>query len=622
MRTDTRAAVENFNKKQIPFLYPLYESITNSLEANATEITVDFDTFTQVTNPNDIRINGFTVTDNGTGFNEANIKSFHTVWSKHKKDLGCKGVGRFTWLVVFEYIQIKSHLKEKDILINFHIDYEETVDLLRSGATNDKVETIVSFKNPTSTYVSTGRDRRASADIDEIKDSIHNHLYYKLFLLKQKGVSFNIKLKINSDERVISESNLQEPESTDFTINHNTENYRFTIFYLKLELKAPNKFYYCANGRIVKEFRSGVISKNLNEDNACLIAFLVSDYLDDVVGDARTDFNIAEYQLPLTDIDDYFDNKLGEILFSFYPNLELDNQEVIDEAIEENPHLAEFIRSDPSTIKRKDKLVKNARKKFETKKDTVRAKFKQILNNAEIKHDEFEKVLNDVTHLQSLELASYIAYRQQVIEGFKRLISINEPIEKYLHNIFMQKQTDSTDSETIYSNNIWLLDDKFMSYAYAASDRTINQITEQIQERYAEKYKVANRPDMVLFYSKDENASRDAVLIEFKGIDASFDEKNKSLTELPNNIDLIKSNIPNIKRVWAYIITGIDNDFARSIRNQARYKALFTNGDDEKIYYDYFEDHEAHVYIVDVNAIAIDAETRNKVFLDLITKEK
>lgn len=42
-------------------------------------------------------IDGFTITDNGVGFNEANFKSFRTLDSEHKVVKGGRGVGRLLW---------------------------------------------------------------------------------------------------------------------------------------------------------------------------------------------------------------------------------------------------------------------------------------------------------------------------------------------------------------------------------------------------------------------------------------------------------------------------------------------------------------------------------------------
>ena len=77
MTVNLRRAVEALAKKELKFLQPLYEAITNSLEANATKIDVDIET-EEVIGNEPPKVIGFTITDNGDGFTKGNIRSF---WS-------------------------------------------------------------------------------------------------------------------------------------------------------------------------------------------------------------------------------------------------------------------------------------------------------------------------------------------------------------------------------------------------------------------------------------------------------------------------------------------------------------------------------------------------------------
>ena len=51
---------------------------------------------------------GFKVSDNGIGFNDANIESFLTLDSEYKASRGGRGVGRLLWLKAFERATIES----------------------------------------------------------------------------------------------------------------------------------------------------------------------------------------------------------------------------------------------------------------------------------------------------------------------------------------------------------------------------------------------------------------------------------------------------------------------------------------------------------------------------------
>ena len=79
----------------------IFEAVTNSLQANATEINIKLNQF--ALEISDKRyIDQLVIEDNGDGFIKKNIESFQNYRSQFKKDLGCKGIGRFLYLKICE----------------------------------------------------------------------------------------------------------------------------------------------------------------------------------------------------------------------------------------------------------------------------------------------------------------------------------------------------------------------------------------------------------------------------------------------------------------------------------------------------------------------------------------
>ncbi|MBA1420201.1 MAG: ATP-binding protein [Epsilonproteobacteria bacterium] len=73
----------------------VYEAITNSIQANATDIKINF-----IQDALDIKetkkyIIAIEIEDNGDGFTEDNLNAFKEYKTKHKRELGCKGISRF-----------------------------------------------------------------------------------------------------------------------------------------------------------------------------------------------------------------------------------------------------------------------------------------------------------------------------------------------------------------------------------------------------------------------------------------------------------------------------------------------------------------------------------------------
>ena len=181
--------------------------------------------------------------------------------------------------------------------------------------------------------------------------------------------------------------------------------------------------------------------------------------------------------------------------------------------------------------------------------------------------------------------------------------------------------TDAQNENNYFATNLWLFDDKFMTYTHALSDVNFKHIVETI---FANSSMAANdigmdlkKPDLAIFYNKD--ISRDALIVEFKGANAPLGEKEKAIGEIGRNCLLIKEKIPEINTIWAYIVTHIDHEFEVSLRGNG-YKPRFTNADDGKIMYFYNDSVPAHIYALDLSAITSDAFARNKTFLDILKK--
>ena len=76
---------------------------------------------------------------------------------------------------------------------------------------------------------------------------------------------------------------------------------------------------------------------------------------------------------------------------------------------------------------------------------------------------------------KTLWMGEYILYRDNIIKALLKAIGGEEYDEKHVHAIFMSMKIDSFGAgvEKYLLSNLWPLDDKFMTYSYAASDKTV-----------------------------------------------------------------------------------------------------------------------------------------------------
>lgn len=101
-------------------LLPLFEAVVNSIQSihstGRTDGRIDILVSRDETQGHifevaeDTRpIIGFTITDNGRGFDNANFESFTTSDTSYKP--GAKGIGRFMWLKAFDRVHVDSTLR-------------------------------------------------------------------------------------------------------------------------------------------------------------------------------------------------------------------------------------------------------------------------------------------------------------------------------------------------------------------------------------------------------------------------------------------------------------------------------------------------------------------------------
>lgn len=627
--------------KSVKFLQPLYEAILNSLEAEADNIEIIFRYSSDLVDAKH-KIIGFSVIDNGTGFTPKNIDAFCQLWTKNKLKIGCKGSGRFTWLSVFENINIESYLKDRKEKISIPFSLKFSRDAIRKEEI-DIVEqkTIVTFSNITEQFYKSpseherGIDKRIDANLELIKQSIIEYLLIRLFLLKKNDIRFHIVLKLDERAETITHHDIPELSYKKFDIYStiSRQSYDFTLYYQFIEdAKNSKKIYYCANNRATKEMDDDDLGFSCALPQKDSFFMLVcSDYFNDKDNDSRDDLPTlsgrkhASIDVPLlySNINPEVKRVMQEIILETYPEVSDINAKEEEKAINEKPYLAAFIRADEDTVKDKKSLISKATNAFNEAKKKAQERFELLLTQKNVSTEEFTAAISELSFVAAAELGEYILYRDSIITALNSAVSDDTKKENFIHNIFMPMRTttSSVDQEKHLLSNLWLLDDKFMTYSYAASDIAIEAIKHDIEIKNTEKFKVKNRPDLAIFYNTCDGL-KNLVIVEFKGANADKYEKKKALTELPDDVAIIKKHIPDILTIWSYVITSIDDEFKESIENQEMYIPLYSNGSTNRIYYKYFAKQNAHEFILDLNTITSDAFDRNSIFMEILKKQQ
>lgn len=258
-------------------------------------------------------------------------------------------------------------------------------------------------------------------------------------------------------------------------------------------------------------------------------------------------------------------------------------------------------------------IIEKAKKRFDFAKEKV------LINAGKDEYSDEE--LNEAIKLTQNELVSYINDRVLVLERLKTLVDKSERVESVIHNLFMEKYTKD-DYLSVGKNNLWLLDDRFTTYSYAASDKRIIDVLTDIKESIEDIDILKDKPDLSLFFSHNPQSPErlKSVLIEIKPFDFSSKSDRKKFNGVQQLIDYVNAfkSREKIEEVYGYLITDIDEKLSERLIGDG-YTPLFSL--QAPIYHRHYDKMGISIYVVSAKTLIYDAEARNKVFLDIIRKQ-
>ncbi len=612
------------NLKKVNPLTVLQEAVTNSIQAEATDIKIRIEYYNELSLQQEKTcLEKLSVIDNGKGFTDKNIESFCEYGTKEKIDLGCKGIGRISFLKIFSDIKIESLVKEekKLVKINFSEKFEEEKHITKVEKNN--------IKNNKTTIEFNGIDPKINSfySIQAVRDKLYSHLLPLLYLKRDSNIVITLENKDSNDEANIKTSDLPTFEEHSFNIKDTREqDVEFILNYSieELSLKDLNKMrgFYCANSRTVCRFKDKNKNFSINPIDECQIIFLLSsDFLDDKVDNERNDFSMNPNQAKDTLFGDFsweminqgLDQEIATILKEKFPELEDEYKEIIKRIKRKHLHLVDYLGDINylGGLIKQENIIKQAEEKFLKEKQSFR-------KEVEGKKYRSNELLKKASTLAGQELTEYILMRDKIISELETLSQKHNGKEKVLHNLLMERGSDTEKGSKKYlgpaENNIWLIDDKFMSYSYAASEKSIKESLKKIFPQSNNQDR--GRPDISIFFQKEEG-NYNAVIIELKALNIDGKKKFAGLEEIREYANSFKG-AEKLNNVWYYLITNIGDDFEQKLKNDD-FKLLFSTR--EKIYFKYYEKLSLYLYVISAEEVISNARARNKTFLDIIKKE-
>ena len=624
-------------------LIPIFEGVYNSLHAIQDRFGDQWCTQGRIT----ISMLDFggsspsvQIRDNGVGLDEENFASFRTYDSAHKVRRGGKGVGRLSWLKVFERADVVSDFRGDDGTIyqrRFSVVLNNTrpIEDYSLGPSEAKAPgTSVQLVRMKSEYV-----RHMPTKMDTILRKVVAH--FLPYLVAKEVPSITIETDESNQDLVeilaskkveIDVQTFEVADSGDLSITHNL------LERGVVEGKAAHKVYLAANGRVVEEFEIG-LPLGLNtyverEGERYVYAGVISgEILDHCVNAERTAF----------DLDDEFINELKrsaltsirEVLAPQIGRVIQRQTELTRNVIKKYPRFS-YLVGDPRVFV-EAKVPRNfnsaeqiyqqlAIYDYRENRDLER-KVETISRSGE-DDDPIESgvaaLLNRLSHQEFSVLADYTVRRKIVLDllekrlGYRADGTMKHHAEEALHKFIVPMKATSTDVH-IDSHNLWIVDDKLTYYEHWASDKQMKRI---IKEEGS-----ANRPDVLLFNGRTAfhrpGTDQPIVIIEFKKPARNeYNDNENPFTQIYGYIEELRGGsvmdkdggviqeVDSKTPFFCYIIADLTPNLRKWLR-MAQINVPLPGGGG---FYGYNSEYNAFIQALSYKYVLKDARLRNEAF--------
>jgi hypothetical protein len=606
MRVKLSKAVKMFfGNSSLEMVY--FEAIANALDAEATKIgiTISAQDYSQ---PETLTIE---IEDNGVGFTDERFGKFSNLFDVD--DSTHKGLGRLVYLCYFEKAAVSSHY---DDFYNRKFEFSDAFD-----GKSEIIKNVSKDNNGTNFFMSgytlTRLAQHSFIQPNYLKNRILEKFYSRLYKLKQSEQQIEISISATVDKKTASVtlSTMEIPNFTPIKVEHSLDFFSNVELYYNIE-EAPMEISSVITAISVDDrtYLIDIIAQENLPIGYKMVFLLFSDYFDGKVDAARETPSIPE----LEQVKKLFRDNIAKIIDEKLPQIAKQNQEKKQRLINQFPHLNGYFEVENIGYTSQEDLLKKAQEKFFREQ-------REILKTSHLTDEQFKKSLE----LSARELTAYIMFRQITINRLKHTNKSNKEAE--IHNLIvpMKEQFDGANlGNDLYRNNVWVFDDKYMTYDTVLSDKEMSEVIKVITE--GENIdKDDDRPDIAMIFSgnpKDDNKEKkvDVVIVELKrkglkternvDVETQLEKRARKLLRYYNN---------KIQQIWFYGVVEFDEDYELHLQSN-EYHKLYSNG---KVYFrnkdvplelNSAEKFPMNLCIMDFDALVLDADTRNSTFLNII----
>ena len=594
------------------------EAIANSLDADASKISICI-SIDELGKQETLKI---TVQDNGVGFTQERYGKFCKLLQV--EDSTHKGVGRLVYLYYFDTIEVSSIFNKQHRTFLYNTSFDEAnSNMVLEPIDSQEQRTILNFSNCTLKRLSSYN----SILPDSLKRMILEEFLPRFYVYKEEGkeIEIDIERKIGK----VKKNQFIGNRKVTISLNDlpvlkveevNASQIRmFEDMVLQYSIEKKESYVapfiitaLCIDNRAYK--LSDIISSDNIPWGYELIFLLKSSIFNGQVDPSRQTLTLRDELLK--SVKKIFRTKIANIIQQDIPSFKESNEKTRLSLSKSYPHLLGYFEDEEIGIVSRSKSLEIAQQKFLRDQKTV-------LEAEYLDGEKYEKAMD----LSSRSLAEYILYREKIISKLETIT--NKDSEATIHNLILPKRSilkNNQNVTAIYNNNLWLLDNKYMTYTTAMSERTMQEVVEEITQG-VEHGSDSNRPDLAIIFSdnpEDLSCKVDVVIIELKKRGIKLSKTEEVISQLKQRATKLMNYYPNrIQRIWFYGIVEFNDEFKLSLKNE-HYTPLFSK---DTLYYKENEwylslesdiPYKVGTYILSIDAFIKDAKAHNEIFLNIL----
>jgi len=619
-------------------LYSVYEAVSNSIHAIN-------DRFTEAQAAKKGKVNveievdsagdlsSISITDNGVGFNAANLDSFETSDSRFKYARGGKGVGRFIWIKLFETIRVESVYEDAGVnrSVSFRFAPEEA-DSIREktdvNTTGQSVGTRITLSDLRADQK--GRVRPSSY----LKD-LALHFFPQFIAGTLPAITITYKGDVSSLNDFINEQ-VSPPVRTTQMVNFGDVEAELAVDHLFVEASIStglrNSYLLTAHGRLVGEpvsIERKYALKEL-ENGKAYVAVVSSSFLDERVDQERLGFKFTPEQKEI--LEDEVLSATETFLSEHIAGLRTRQKSTVDYLLKEHPQLRsqitnldEYVNSISPSMD-DEQIAQNLFVLLYRDEKDLRKRIAQLDQLASLEpeiREKAEETLREISNQEKLRLAELVVKRHQILQLANLLLKYDDDkkqtyhYERVIHELICP-MGEMYRSGEYADHNLWMLDDSLGSYEFFASDKTIKSL--------ATDSKSTKEPDVMFFNPlgfRREGTNDPVAIVEFK---RPGDERMSQdpVNQVLNYIDLLRGK--TVRDVDGTVVTNINDetpfdciivcDLTVPTRRSLERSIAQNPTPDGDGYYGWSIPHKARIRVVSYGKMLRDAEARNNAFFE------